>query len=136
MDEYRSGILAADDTTKVRAQMSPIWVYRRGLCTTTSHAAHISHKHKLQMCPDEAFVDLVVTEQRTDIQSTYDITEVGVDMLSQWIQRRDLLTSVCFISHKLHNTSTKYVLKRALDLAKIEYYCNCAECVGYLFRCS
>ena len=54
-------------------------------------------------------------------------------MLSEWMHRRDLLTSVGFITYKLHNTSTKCVLKRALDLAKIEYYCDCAGFVGYRF---
>ena len=57
-------------------------------------------------------------------------------MLSQWMHRRDLLTSVGSISYKLHNTSTTCVLKRALDLAKIEYYCDFAEFVEYLFCCS
>ena len=55
-------------------------------------------------------------------------------MLSQWMhRRRDLLTSVGLITYKLHYTSTKCVLKRALDLDKIEYYCDFAEFVGYLF---
>ena len=62
MDEYRSGILATDDITEVRVYISSIWKYRRGLCTTTSYTTYISHNHKLQICPDEAFVDLVVTE--------------------------------------------------------------------------
>ena len=57
-------------------------------------------------------------------------------MLSQWMHRRDLLTLFGLITCKLHNTSTKCVLKRALDLAKIEYYCDCSEFVGYLFCCS
>ena len=108
-------------------------MYRRGLSTNTSYITYVSHNYKLQMCPDEAFVDMAATEQRSDIQNTYDITEVG-DMLSQQMYRRDLLTSVGFITYKFHNTSTKKcVLKRALDLAKIEYYCDCAGFVGYLF---
>ena len=42
MDEYRSGILAADDITKVRVYIVSIWIYRRGLCTTTSYATYIT----------------------------------------------------------------------------------------------
>ena len=76
---------------------------------------------------------MAVTEQRSDIRTTYDITKVGVDMLSQRVHRRDLLTSVGFITYKSHNTSTKCALKRALDPAKIEYCCDCAGFVGYRF---
>ena len=50
MDEYRSGILATDDITKVRVYMSSMMIYRRGPCTTTSYTTYISHNHKLQMC--------------------------------------------------------------------------------------
>ena len=56
-------------------------------------------------------------------------------MLSQSMRRRDLLTSVGLITYKLYNISTKCVLKRALDLAKIEYYCDCSEFVGYYLFC-
>ena len=62
MDEYRSGTLATDGMTKVRVYISSIWIYRRGLCTTTLYTTYISHNHKLQMCTDEAFVDLFATE--------------------------------------------------------------------------
>ena len=62
MDDYRSGILATGDITKVRVYISSIWIYRRGLCTTTSYTTYISHNHKLQMCPDEEFVGMAVTE--------------------------------------------------------------------------
>ena len=82
MDEYRSGTLATDAITKVRVYISSMWIYRRGLCTTTSHTTYISHNHKLQMCPDEASVDLVVTEYRSDIRSIHDMIKVGVDILS------------------------------------------------------
>ena len=88
------------------------------------------------MCPDDAFVDMAVSKWHSDTRTTYDITEVGVDMLSQWMHRRDLLTSVGSFAYKLHNTSNKCVLKRAFNLAKIEYYCDCVEFVGYLFCCS
>ena len=60
--DYRSGVLAADDITEVRVYISSIWIYRRGLCIETSYTTYISHNHKLQMCPDEAFIDLTVTE--------------------------------------------------------------------------
>ena len=50
--------------------------------------------------------------------------------------RRDLWTSVCFVLYKMHNKSTKCAMNRALDLAKIEYYCDFAEYVGYLVCCS
>ena len=49
-DEYRCGILATDDMTEVRVYISSIWIYRRGLCTTTSDTTYTSHNHKLQMC--------------------------------------------------------------------------------------
>ena len=62
MDEYRSGILATDDITEVRVYMLSIWIYRRGLCTTTSYTTFRSHNHKYQMCTDDAFLGLVVTE--------------------------------------------------------------------------
>ena len=62
MDDSRSGILAIDDMTEVRVYISSIWTYRRGLCTTTSYATFISHNYKLQMCTDEAIVDMTVTE--------------------------------------------------------------------------
>ena len=83
MDEYRSGILATDDITEVRVYISSTCIYRRGLCTTTSYTTYTSHNHKLQICPNEAFVDLVVTEYCSGIRTTNDITEVGVDILSQ-----------------------------------------------------
>ena len=136
MDDYRSGILATDDIPEIKVYISFIWMYRGGLCTTTSFTTFISHNHKLQMCTDEAVVDVTVTEQRSDIRTTVDTTEVRVDMLSQQIYRRDLQASVCFNKYELHNTSTRCVQNRVLDLAKIEYYCDCAEFVGYLFRCS
>ena len=62
MDEYRSGILATDDMTEVRVYISSIWIYRRGLCTTTSDTTYISHNLKLQICTDEATDDLFETE--------------------------------------------------------------------------
>ena len=62
MDEYRGGILAADDITKVRVYILSIWIYRRGLCTTTSYTTYISHNHKLQMRTDEAFDGWFETE--------------------------------------------------------------------------
>ena len=62
MDEYHSGILAADDITKVRVYISSIWIYRRGLCTTTSYTTYVAHNHKLLMCPDEATDDLFEAE--------------------------------------------------------------------------
>ena len=62
MDEYRGGILAADDITKVRVYILSIWIYRRGLCTTTSYTTYVAHNHKLLMCPDEASGDLFDTE--------------------------------------------------------------------------
>ena len=62
MDDYRSGILATDDIPEIRVYISFIWMYRRGLCTTTSFTTFISHNHKLQMCTDEAVVDVTVTE--------------------------------------------------------------------------
>ena len=43
----------------------------------------------------EALVDMAVTEWQSDIQTTCDITEVRVDILSQWMQTRVLFTSVC-----------------------------------------
>ena len=136
MDEYRSGTLATDDITEVRVYISSIWIYRRGLCTTTSYTTYISHNHKLQMCPNEESGDLLVTEQRSNIRTTNDITEIGVDILSQQIYRRDLQTSVCVNTYELHNTNTKCVQNRVLDLAKIELYCDCAEFVAYPFCCS
>ena len=62
MAEYHGGILAIDDITEVGVYISSIWIYRRGLCTTTSDTTYTSHNHKLQMCTDEAFVDLFATE--------------------------------------------------------------------------
>ena len=62
MDEYRSGTLATDDMTEVRVYISSMWIYRRGLCTTTSHTTYISHNHKLQIRTDEASGDLFATE--------------------------------------------------------------------------
>ena len=59
MDEYRCGILATDDMTEVGVYISSMLIYRRGLCTTTSHTTYKSHNHKLQMCPGEAFDDLL-----------------------------------------------------------------------------
>lgn len=60
--EYRCGLLAADDLTEVRVYISSIWIYRRGLCTTTSYTTYMSHNHKLQRCKDEASGDLFATE--------------------------------------------------------------------------
>ena len=62
MDEYRSGTLATDDMTEVRVYISSMWMYRRGLCTTTSHTTYISYNHKLHICTDEASGDLFATE--------------------------------------------------------------------------
>ena len=62
MVDYRSGILASDDIPKVRVYISSIWIYRRRLCTTTSHTTYISHNHKLQICTDEATGDLFASE--------------------------------------------------------------------------
>ena len=62
VDDYRSGILATDDVHEIRVHISFIWIYRRGLCTTTSYTTYVSHNHKLQMCPDEESGDLLVTE--------------------------------------------------------------------------
>ena len=62
MDEYRSGILATNDITKVRVYISSIRIYRRGLCATTSYTTYISHNHKLQMCTDEELVGMAMTE--------------------------------------------------------------------------
>ena len=82
MHDYRSGILATDDITKVRVYISSIWIYRRGLCTTTSYTTYISHNHKLQMCPDEEFVDMAVIEYCIGIRTIHGIPEVGVHILS------------------------------------------------------
>ena len=62
MNEYRCGILTTDDITEVRVYISSMWIYRRGLCATTSYTTYISHNHKLQMRTDEAFNDLFETE--------------------------------------------------------------------------
>ena len=62
MDEYRSGVLATDDITEDRVYISSIEICRRGLCTATLYTTYISHNHKLQMCTDEAFVGMDVTE--------------------------------------------------------------------------
>eukprot|EP00986_Skeletonema_menzelii_P017821 scaffold22293_cov116-Skeletonema_menzelii.AAC.2 len=62
MLEYRSDTRATDDFPEVRVYMSSIWIYRRGLTTITSYITYASHNYKLQMCPDEAFVDIAVTE--------------------------------------------------------------------------
>ena len=61
-DEYRSGILATDDITEVRVYISSMMIYRRGLCTITSHTTYISHNHKLQICTDAASGGLFATE--------------------------------------------------------------------------
>ena len=60
--EYRSGILPTDVITEVRVYISSIEICRRCLCTTTSYTTCISHNHKLQMCTDEEFVGMAVTE--------------------------------------------------------------------------
>ena len=62
MDEYRSGTLATDGMTEVRVYISSMWIYRRGLCTTSSHTTYKLHNHKLQICTDEEFVGVTVTE--------------------------------------------------------------------------
>ena len=62
MDEYHSGILAIDDMTEVRVYISSIWIYTRGLCTTTSYTTYVSHNLKLQICTDEATDDLFEAE--------------------------------------------------------------------------
>ena len=62
MIEYRSDILATDDILEVRVYMSSSWMYRSGLRTTTSYTTYISHNHKLQMCTDEEFAGVTVTE--------------------------------------------------------------------------
>ena len=62
MDEYCRGTLATDGITEVRVYISSTSIYRRGMCTTTSYTTYRSHNHKHQMCPDDAFLDLVVTE--------------------------------------------------------------------------
>ncbi len=65
------------------------------------------------MCPDEAIIDLAVTEKQSVIQTTDDIREIGVDMSSTWMHKRSLVTSICKIRCEMHNTSTKCVLTRA-----------------------
>ena len=50
--EYRCGILATDDMTEVGVDISSMFIYRRGLCTTTSDIIYTSHNQKLQMCPE------------------------------------------------------------------------------------
>ena len=62
VDEYRCGILVIDDMTEIRVYISSMVIYRRGLCTTTSDTIYTSYNHKLQMCSDDAFLDLVVIE--------------------------------------------------------------------------
>ena len=62
MLEYRIDIRAIDDIPEVEVYMSSTWMYRRGLSTKTSSIAYVSRNYKLQMCPDEAFVDMAVTE--------------------------------------------------------------------------
>jgi len=62
MLEYRNDIRAIDDIPEVEVYMLSIWMYRRGLSTKTSYITYVSHNYKLQMCPDEAFVDMAVTE--------------------------------------------------------------------------
>ena len=61
VDEYCSGILATDDITEVGVYISSMFIYRRGLCTTTSETIYTSHNHKLQLRTDEAFDDLFET---------------------------------------------------------------------------
>ena len=60
--EYCSDMRAPDDIAEVEVYMSFIWLYRRGLRTKTSYITYISHDFKVQMCPDEAFFDMAVTE--------------------------------------------------------------------------
>ena len=60
--EYRGDIQVTDGTPEVRVYMLSIWLYRRGLTTITSYITYKSHNYMLQMCPDEAFVDMAVTE--------------------------------------------------------------------------
>ena len=62
MIEYRNDVRATDDMTEVEVYISSTWIYRRGLSTNTSYITYVSHNYKLQMCPDEAFVDMAVTE--------------------------------------------------------------------------
>ena len=61
VDEFRRGILAADDMTEVGVYISSMFIYRRGLCTTTFETIYTSHNHKLQLRTDEAFDDLFET---------------------------------------------------------------------------
>eukprot|EP00986_Skeletonema_menzelii_P008603 scaffold3679_cov128-Skeletonema_menzelii.AAC.4 len=60
--EYRGDIQVTDGKPEVRVYMLSIWLYRRGLTTITSYITYASHNYKLQMCPDEAFVDMAVTK--------------------------------------------------------------------------
>ena len=62
MDEYRCGILAADDMTEVGVYILSMLIYRRGSCTTTSYTTNISQYHKLRISTDEALDDLFETE--------------------------------------------------------------------------
>jgi hypothetical protein len=62
MIEYRNDVRATDVMTEVEVYISSTWMYRRGLSTNTSYITYVSHIYKLLMCPDEAFVDMAVTE--------------------------------------------------------------------------
>ena len=62
MIEYRNDVRATDDMTEVEVYISSTWMYRRGLSTNTSYITYVSHNYKLQMCPEEVFVDMAVTE--------------------------------------------------------------------------
>ena len=60
--EYRGDIQATDGIPEVGVYMSSTWMYRRGLSTKTSFITYVSHNYKLQMCPNEAFFEMAVTE--------------------------------------------------------------------------
>ncbi len=102
----------------------------------TSYITDISHNTstKCVLLIDEEIIDSAVTEQRSVIRTTDDIPEpeVGVYMSFTQMHRRGLVTSICKITCELHNASTKCVLTRALQRAKIEQYSVCADFVRYL----
>ena len=62
MIEYRNDIRATDGIPEVEVYMSSTWMSWRGLSTKTFYITYVSHNYKLQMCPDEGFVDMAVTE--------------------------------------------------------------------------
>eukprot|EP00986_Skeletonema_menzelii_P015379 scaffold11615_cov115-Skeletonema_menzelii.AAC.1 len=59
---YRSDIRATDGIPEVEVYMSSQWMFRRGLSTKTPYITCVTHNCKLQMCPDDAFVDMAETE--------------------------------------------------------------------------